>query len=412
MANQRVAIIGGGIAGLTCATYLERSGKPLDLVLHEASDEVGGRVRTDRVDGFLLDRGFQIFLTAYPEARHLLDYGRLGLRSFIPGAKVHLSSGWTTVADPLREPSKVITTAFSQIATLKDKFALLELWKWCRSRTPEALLADTTGTTLDLLHRFGMSPQIIERFFRPFFGGVFLESKLETSAKLFAFTFRMFSDGDAALPTQGIDAIPRQLAEGLKRTKICLDSPAEAASLDADAVVVAHGEGAGVQWHGTSNWYFAAGASPMRDEPILALEAVPETGPINNVAVVSDVQPNYSPAGFSLVSAATVGIHEDEASVRAHLRKWFGNPVEDWRLLRAMHIRHALPAQPPDLLREVHKSVRQRGHYVCGDWCDTASLNGAMASGRRCAEAILHDLFGEDQPDGDAKDATMHAPPA
>ncbi|MEM6562071.1 MAG: FAD-dependent oxidoreductase, partial [Planctomycetota bacterium] len=156
MASKRVAIIGGGMAGLACATCLERGNADLDVVLYEAEDRVGGRVKTDIVDGFVLDRGFQVHLTAYPEARQLLDHDKLGLRAFIPGAKIRLGKSWTTVADPLRAPSKLFATALSPVATFRDKLALAELWKWCKTRDVETLMSEPTGSTADFLRKFGM----------------------------------------------------------------------------------------------------------------------------------------------------------------------------------------------------------------------------------------------------------------
>ncbi|MEM8873378.1 MAG: NAD(P)/FAD-dependent oxidoreductase [Planctomycetota bacterium] len=391
MASKRVAIIGGGVAGLACATYLERGG--FDVLLHEADDRVGGRVRTDIVDGFKLDRGFQVHLTAYPEARYLLDYARLGLRDFLPGAKIRRGKMWTTVADPLRAPSKIFSTAVSPVASFRDKIALLELWKWCKTRDLDALLTDPTGSTVDFLGKFGMSENIIEGFFRPFYGGIFLENELTTSAKKFAFTFRMFADGVAALPAEGIEAIPRQLAANLKRTDIRTGSHVDASDVNADAVVLAMPTDDVSRWHATSAWYFAAEASPMRGEKLIALDG-DDDGPVNNLCVPSDVQPSYAPDGRALVCASTVGIHEDEASVRAQLRQWFGVATDQWRLLRAVHVHKALPAQPDDRMTPVAKPVRRDDVYVCGDSHDTASLNGALASGRRAAQAVMADLGG------------------
>ncbi len=192
---MNVQIIGAGVAGLSCALYLQQAGVRATLI--EAGDAVGGRVRSDMVDGFTLDRGFQIFLTSYPEAKPLLDYDALRLGAFVPGAAVWLGERFDRAADPLRAPRYTLSTATTTLATTADKVALGRLWLRLRAMDFDELLHEPEQSTRDYLRRHGMSEHILNRFFRPFFGGVFLEDELATSCRLFAFLFRCFSDGDA-----------------------------------------------------------------------------------------------------------------------------------------------------------------------------------------------------------------------
>ena len=203
-----VAVVGAGLAGLACARQLAQAGIP--FVVLEASEEVGGRVCTDRVDGFLLDRGFQALLTAYPEAERLLDYELLELGELYPGALVRVGGRFHRVADPFRRPRDAVSAFFSPVASLRDYPRLARLRGRARTGTVESLFARRETTAVDLLRRLELSSDLIERFFRPFLGAVFLERQLATSSRMVDFAIRMFSLGATALPAgrDGCDSAP------------------------------------------------------------------------------------------------------------------------------------------------------------------------------------------------------------
>jgi phytoene dehydrogenase-like protein len=411
-------IVGGGLAGLCCALRLYEVGVPFRIV--EASDGVGGRVRTDRVDGFRLDRGFQVLLTAYPEAQRVLDYDPLDLRKFAPGALVRFRGRFHRLADPRRRPLAGLRGFFTPIGTLRDKLRVLSLVARVTAGKVEDQLRRPEGLTLDYLRwssRF--SDALIDRFFRPFLGGVFLDRQLVTSSRLFRFVFRMFAEGDMSVPDRGMGAIPEQLAGRLPVDAVRLNAPAERVEpgrvvlrsgeeLRAQAVVVAADGPAAARLLGdripqpatraVCCLYYAADESPV-GEPILVLNA-DEPGPVNNLAVMSDVAPGYAPPGAALVSASVLGdpAADDaalEAAVREQLAGWFGPAVRRWRHLRTYRIPDALPDQTAPALDVVERPVALGdGLYVCGDHRDTASLNGAMASGWRAAQAVAEALHG------------------
>ena len=222
-ARSDVLIVGAGLAGLCCARELV--GEGVETRVLEASDAVGGRVRTDRLDGFLLDRGFQILLTAYPECRRVLDYAALDLKPFSPGARVRFDGSFYRVADPTRAPLDAVAGAFSPIGTLGDKLAILRVRQRAREGALDDLFARPETTTLDALRGHGFSDARLERFFRPFLGGIFLEKELQTSSRMFEFVFRMLSEGDNALPATGMAAIPDQLAGKLPAGTIRFGTP-------------------------------------------------------------------------------------------------------------------------------------------------------------------------------------------
>jgi phytoene dehydrogenase-like protein len=407
-------IVGGGVAGLACATQLHRSG--VSFVLLEASDGLGGRMRTDVVDGFLLDRGFQVLLTSYPEAQRVLDMAALDLHELYPGALVRAEGRFHRVADPFRRPLDAIAAARAPVARIRDYRALARLRARTKVASIEQLLSRRETTALETLQASGLSDRIVERFFRPFLGGVFLDAELETSSRLLDFVLHMFGTGFAALPAEGMGAIPAQLASDLPAEALRVGSRVEQLEgqtailaderIEARALVVAtEGEEAGrllagrvrkPEPRGTTCLYFAANAPPV-EGPLLVLDGE-GTGPVNSLCVLSEVASSYAPDGAALISASVIGMPADgdadlEGAVRAQLSAWFGIQVDGWRHLRTYRIPRALPAQAPPALELTDRAVRLApGLFVCGDHRDTASIQGALASGRRAAQAVLEEL--------------------
>jgi phytoene dehydrogenase-like protein len=414
LSNSEIVIIGGGIAGLCCARRLQQEGIPC-LIL-EGSDSIGGRIRTDHVEGFLLDRGFQILLTSYPEAQSVLDFPWLDLHSFFPGALIRLNDGFHKFADPWKSPLAIAQQLFSPVGSLLDKLRIAKLrWK-VLSGSLDELLTGPESTTLDALKNSGFSPAIIDQFFKPFFGGVFLEPDLQTSSRLFHFLFRMFATGQAALPALGMERIPQLLASGLSPDSIRVD--ARVSKIESSGVVLEAGERIPASTivlategpqaarllsqiprpasRSVTCLYFAADKSPLTD-PILVVNSTGK-GPINHFCVPSQIAPSYAPSGATLLSVTVLGKHKQqyeplEEAVRTQLYEWFGSETLAWKHLKTYNILHALPTQEPPTLPSLVRPARlSPGLYICGDYTDTASINGAMASGRRAAEAVIQDL--------------------
>lgn len=407
--DYQVIIIGAGLAGLACGLHLQK--KNIPFIILENSDAPGGRIRTDKVDGFLLDRGFQILLTEYPEARKLFDYEKLDLKPFSPGALVRLGKKFHRVTDPFREPDKALETLFAPIGTLTDKMNIAKIRLTLTGQPIEKILTATEYTTMELLKLQGFSQSIIDKFFRPFFGGIFLESKLETSSRKFEFFFRTFSGGDNVIPAKGMQELPNQLAEKLGLSNIKLNTRVtnvtnqtvtteDGETYEAPHVVIATDRRAmGKILYGTdlseddrsvTCLYFACDTAPIK-EPILVLNGE-KTGPINNLCVPSNVSSDYAPPGQALVSVTVLGTRKDhnalEKAVRSQLEEWFGRDVKGWHRLRTYRIDNALPKQNPPTSFVENKNEVRPGVYVCGDHMSTGSLNGALQSGREVAAMI------------------------
>ena len=410
--KQDAVIVGAGLSGLCCARRLHELG--IRFVLLEASDGVGGRIRTDVVDGFRLDRGFQVFLTSYPEAKRILDYDALRLTPFLPGALVRYAGQFHELTDPWRRPLSAVRSLWSPIGSLADKLRVANFRRQSLRGTIEERFRDTETTSLQMLQNAGFSASMIDRFFQPFLGGIFLDRHLQTSSRMLQFVFRMFSIGSACLPAEGMEAIPRQLASKLPSDCIRMGARvarvgptgvvlASGEEISAKAVVVATegpaaaallGESIASSGQGVTCLYFSAPRSPI-DKPILILNG-DGRGPINNLCVPTLSSPSYGPGDKSLISVTTLQNATAPDSLRAEvveqLGEWFGATVADWSHIRTYTIPYALPTQFPPALSIPERPVRwQPWIYFCGDHRDNASIQGAMVSGRRAAEAIIQD---------------------
>jgi phytoene dehydrogenase-like protein len=405
-----VLIIGAGLAGLSCARELENYG--ISYLLLEASETVGGRVRTDHVNGFLLDRGFQVFSNAYPEARQILDYPALKLHHFSPGAMIRFGGKWHPMLDPFRHPFSALQSLLNPIGTCSDKFRIAKFRHRALSGSVPDVFNRPETSTLQYLKNSGFSASMIERFFRPLLGGVFLDPELKTSSRMAEFIFRMFASGNASLPAEGMGAISQQLGSLLPPKKI--RTQARVASIHNTTVTLESGESLSAQgivvategpttgkllpsltlppYRRVTNLYFAAPEPPFTG-PYLLLNGE-GVGPINNLCVLSQVAPTYSQHSQQLLSVSVlnpIGQTEPslESEVRRQLQDWFGTQAQEWQHIQTYTINAAQPRQAvPFPNPYAFRSHLQNGIFVCGDFCATGTIDGAIFSGRRAAQEI------------------------
>ena len=408
-----VLIVGAGLSGVACGRHLADAGISFQII--EAADGIGGRVRTDQFEGFLLDRGFQVLLTAYPEAQRTLDYHALDLKKFAPGAFSFFAGRMNKLVDPWRTPGGWSEALRSDFGTFFDKLRILRLRSRLRASSIDQIFKHPERSTNEALVSAGFSDEFIHRFFRPFFGGIFLDRELKSSSRMFEFIFKMLAEGDIAVPSRGMGAIPAQLASHLPEDSIRLNTHADSLheneltlsgdeTLSARAIVVAADGPSAAHLVGEAEpasrsvtcFYYSADEPPV-SQPMLILNG-DGAGPVNNFAVISQVAPSYAPAGKSLVSVSVLGtqaLTEQQLGgfIIAQMKNWFGPVARTWRYLKSYRIPHAQPQQFPGALEPPQRPVRVRpGIYLCGDHRDNASIHGAMLSGRRAAEAILADL--------------------
>jgi phytoene dehydrogenase-like protein len=399
-----VVVVGAGLAGLSAALELAAHG--IEVRVLEAGDEVGGRIRTDVVDGFRLDRGFQVLNPAYPAVRDMVDLAALRPKRFwraariVDGEHVRLLGHPLDCGTALRGLSAVSPRDLAALGALAMRDVL----------APDRLLtgaADQDSRTE--LARWGISDATIDHLLGPFLAGVFLEAELTTSSRFLHLVLRSFLRTAPVVPADGMGALPRQLADRLPSGALSLHTRVDAVSpsgvdteatgrIAARAVVVATDGTTAAQllpglpdvpWHAVTTHYFRTPEPPLR-QPVITVDAHP--GPVVNTVVLSEVAPGYAPEGVGLVSASVLGVDGvTDQQVLGHLAHLYGTDVTAWESLRTYRVPLALPTMdaPHPLRRPVRLSP---GLYTCGDHRDTSSIQGALVSGRRAARAVLADL--------------------
>ena len=412
-----VLIVGAGLAGLAAARHLTERGVP--VTVFEGSDAVGGRIRTDVVDGFRLDRGFQLYNPAYPEGARVLDHDALDLKPFIAGARIVVDRGGRRkverVADPRRQPSWAL---HSLLARVGSPIAIARFGAYaagCAVRSVPSLGQTPDVTTEEALTKAGVDRTLMETVLRPFLSGVFLESELATSRRFLDVVLKSFVRGTPAVPALGMQRIPEQLAHG---TDVRLGHRVASASAHrvdvadgdshtADAVIVATDPAAaehlvtGIRApkaNAVTTWYYRPDCAPQDladGDAVLTLDGG-RRGPLVNTVVLSHAAPDYAPPGSALVAASALGARDNpeaDQDVRAHLEWLYGVPTAKWDLIGSYPIPYALPAMPAPF--NLQRPVRTDDSvYVAGDHRDTSSIQGALVSGRRAAQAVLKDLGG------------------
>jgi phytoene dehydrogenase-like protein len=422
-----ILIVGAGVAGLTCAIELHRAGRAVQLL--DAAPEVGGRVRSTRIDGFTVDHGFQVLFTAYPTLRQYLDLDALALRRFQPAARIVHNGHTSLVGDALRDRGLLFDTVTARAIGLGDKLRLLALRRFAQQLSIDACFGAPYDrvSTRDFLQQRGFSTAAIDGFFAPFYGGILLDRTLATSASILLFTFKMLADGDSVVPAGGIGAITQQMAAQLPAGTVHV-------ACRVDQILVDEGRASGVVLHdgtvrsaqhivlateapvatrlaatagvtlaqptgarGCSTVYFTTHESPIPGKA-LWLNADPNAV-ISHAVTLTDVAPEYAPAGQQLIAATAVGDAATlsdaqlEAEARTELARMGHRSPESAALQRLTICRvpYAQYPQPPGW-REHRPTIACGipGLWRASEVLHSSSLEGAARGGVGAAQAILH----------------------
>lgn len=403
-----VIVVGAGLAGLVVARTLTDAGRHV-LVL-EASDGVGGRVRTDDVDGYLLDRGFQLYNPAYPEGRRQLDHPSLRLRPFTRGVVLRQGKRSIKVADPRDVPQWALNALRAPLGSLRQRVALARYLRRCSSTRVTELTHQLDAPARAALTSAGVAPATVDELLRPFLAGVFLEPDLATSRRFLDVVLQTFLQGTPSVPARGMQQIPQQLAAHLDDAALQLRHPVrevqpgrvvtDGGVLRADAVVVATDPRTAAAllpqitapaMHGVTTWYHATDDLGLAGgRPVLHVDS-DRSRPVVNTVVVSHAAPSYAPSGRALIASSVLGVGgvaDDESAVLRHLADLYTTSTAAWETVGVSRIPDALPAMTPP--HDFRQAVSLGdGLFVAGDHRDSSSIQGAMVSGRRTAQAVL-----------------------
>jgi hypothetical protein len=401
-----VLIIGSGLAGLSAARQLSIHG--IDVLVLEASDCVGGRVRTDVVDGVHMDHGFQLYNTAYPEGKRVLDYQALDLHPFSSGVISATDHGRVKLGDP-RELLAWLPTSITS-GSLGSKAAFVRYALAQARKSPAEITHSIDSTSHTALERAGITGKFYSEVIQPFFAGVFLESELSTSSRFMNLVLLTFVKGKPSLPRNGMQAIPDQLFNALPAGTIRFNSKVSSVSTDcvrvggevinARAVIVATDstsayELSGVSapaWNSVTTWYHLAPLGILNEgKPVIVVNGG-AAGPITNSVVLTNAVPGYAP-GAQLISTSALGIHGKNLDLSRQLSTMHDTDVSQWELVGHYPISQALPAMTPP--HAFTSPTEQDGIFLAGDYRTSSSIQGAMVSGQRAADSVLDKIFGE-----------------
>ncbi|MFE3139840.1 NAD(P)/FAD-dependent oxidoreductase [Streptomyces scopuliridis] len=412
-----VVIIGAGLAGLAAAHHLTSAGVRVSVL--EAAPHVGGRMATDRVDGFRLDRGGRLLTTSYPELLRTPGLEGAALRMFSPGVVVH-SDGRNYRTGAVGSARSALTVARALASAPRPPLggavdqARLGAALGRLAATPTSrLLARPERTALEALSVRGLPARTVNGFVRPLLSALLCDPELTTSSRCADLALRAFARGRLCVTAGGASVLPellaRTLPEGTVRTDVCVTDASiscvttkEHGEITCRSLVLATGARAAAEllpglrvpdFHAVTVLHHTAPAPPLTD-PALLLDA-DRSGPVAHTAVMSAVDPSRAPEGRVLISSTVLGTPPPAAAldrtVRAQLARLYGTPTDDWELLAVHHDPEAVPAMAPP--HDLRRPVRLlSGLYVCGDHRDTNTVQGALFSGRRAAHAILRDL--------------------
>lgn len=406
----KIHIIGAGISGLIAATVLEEHGFSSRII--EATDSVGGRVKTAIIDGYQLDHGFQVLLTAYPAAQKYLNFDALELQKFLPGASIFKNGKQKIIGDPLRDSSLLFSTLFSGIGTLSDKLRILRLNNKLKKKTIIDIFTEKEQSTLSYLMDYGFSFKMIDNFFQPFFSGIFLENRLETSSRMFEFVYKMFGEGHAALPKNGIQAIPKQLFQKLKHTTFKFNTTVAAindkeilltdnTTLESHFTIVATDpshlipnlKNKPTEWKSCDTLYFETENRGIK-KPLIGLIPIHNTL-INNIFYHTSLATSTT-LDKELLSVTVIdnqNLQGEQLIKRVQTELKEHCNIDACTFIKHYSIPKALP-QLNNLQYEILPSETQLTPeiFLAGDTLLNGSLNAAMISGERAALGLIEAL--------------------
>jgi len=403
----KIHIIGAGVSGLIAAKVLEESGYSPTLI--ESSNDVGGRIKTFIKEGYQIDKGFQVLLTEYPHAKKHLDYKALKLQKLVSGASIFINKKQFIIGNPIKHISLLIPTLSSDIVTVSDKLKILKLYLYLRFKSIDKIFSSKELKTIVYLEKYGFSKKIIDDFFKPFFAGIFLETELSTSSRMFEFVFKMFAQGEVAIPESGIQEIPYQIAKKLTKTNFMFNTQVDKIydgeivlknkiKIKSDYTIVAtevnnllDGHNlSSVKWKSCVNFYFEIDKKSL-DNGLIGLLPGNNTV-INNIFFVSGIKSKITGPkellSVTVIDSKSFSNGDLIERVKYELKKYCC--INVIRLISQFNIPKSLPdLSDISYTKTLPEFQISDGIFLAGDHRLNGSLNAAITSGEMAASQLI-----------------------
>jgi protoporphyrinogen oxidase len=400
----QITIIGAGVSGLTAAITLQNAGYKVKV--YDANASVGGRVKSDLQTGMILDCGFQVLLEAYPAVNEFLDTDALKLHKFVPGSMIYKNGNTYRLGDALRNSSFLWSTIVAGVGSFKDKWLVFSLSRKLKQKSLEEVFSSPETSTKMYLENYGFSNKMIASFFTPFYAGIFLETELATSSRMFEFVFKMFTEGNATIPAKGIQAIPEQLASKLLPGSIQLNQPVQSIvgneitlengqKIQSDYTIIATTAGSlvpnlpkeNISWNQVTVLYFETDHTGF-DEAIIGLVSNEEVL-INNFHFLQDVFDHHR----NVISVSVIKKHQlNDLKLVERVIKELREETDivATELIQLYHIEKALPQLDSlNYCMTASETQLTENIFLAGDHLSNASLNAAMLNGKAAAHAVV-----------------------
>jgi len=401
--KNNVIVVGAGLAGLRCAQILNDHGLHVELI--EKNAQVGGRLRSFNLDGFVIDEGFQLINPSYPELLLAGVLDNFDLRTFDAAINFVGAGGDFTLADPRRFPRQALSGMRKGRLSVRDAWAFGIVLGQARMSSVKKIMAQPDSTTREGLLAAGVSAFAIDTVLQPFLRGTFLDDALDTSWRYARLVLKSFVQANPGTHPQGIEALAKAFIPKCGKTTMRLNTevhsigPREVSTnrgtFTADFVVLASDATAAsaligqptVEWRPQTTWWWAL--PKLQNSGALRIDLDDQL--LSSALDLSSRAPERSPQNCSLVATPMNGKHptrEFEDCARQSVARLFKVSLREVELVTTTVVTQALPATLAPLT--LRSGAQVGGVFCAGDYLETPSIQGALASGAQAARAVLN----------------------
>ena len=397
-----IVLVGAGPSSLSCSKILTE--KNINHLIIDKMGRIGGRVGSLKESGYIFDIGFQVYNSSYIKTNSMINFNSLDFKYYKPGSMIYDDNRFYIISDPLRDLTKTFSTLFAKCANFVDKWRIFKLKRDLKNYS---LKEDNSSDieTIAFLNSYGFSESFIDKFFKPFLSGIFLEKKLNTSSKFFKYVFSNFNAGYACLPLEGMQVIPDAISMKINENSFLLNKEVISIDLDSNSIILNNGDkfyynkivlsGDSFElidktyrkYNSTLNFYFSAKHLNIDGKYI---QLFPNDSLINNISILTSISEKYSRNNDHLISiTCNKQINKDDAVplLIKKLSKFYNEDSKNFTFLKSFHIPKATIFHPVNFYK--NKFINLNNVYFSGDTDGIGSIENAVISGNNIANKIL-----------------------